>query len=79
MSTSLGERQRSPVWTLTGLRVTVRAHWNGFSMELRLLASSSAETMESLVGTISRISPLDAELMLMASLSIDERASSSEV
>lgn len=47
-------------------------------MGLQLFASSSADTIDSLVVVISRISPLEVELMLSVSLSTDERASSSE-
>lgn len=77
MSTSFGDRATSP-W-LMGFRVTIWAWKKGFSIALQLRASSSAETIDSLVGTMSRISPLEAELMLIASLSADDRSSSSEV
>lgn len=77
MSTSLGDKQISP-W-LTGFSITAWARWTGFSMALQLLVTSSAETTDNLVGTISRISPLDAEEMLMVSLSTEDKASSSEV
>lgn len=80
MSTSLGENTVTP-W-LIGLKVTTWAQQTDWSTTgLRRLASrtSSAEMMESLVGVISRISPLDAELMLIVSLSAEERSSSSEL
>lgn len=77
MLTSLGDMQTSP-W-LMAFKTTTCAQCTGFSMALQLRATSSADTMDSLVGTISRISPLDADEMLMVSLSTDESASSSEV